>query len=80
VNAAGILRMVATDPLSKADWQQTFAFPVVGAFHLFQQTMHQFLRQLGGAIVTVSSYAAHTPRIGISASGASKAALNSLAL
>ncbi|MBW6838821.1 2,3-dihydro-2,3-dihydroxybenzoate dehydrogenase EntA, partial [Salmonella enterica subsp. enterica serovar Weltevreden] len=45
-----------------------------------QQTMNQFRRQRGGAIVTVASDAAHTPRIGMSAYGASKAALKSLAL
>lgn len=80
VNAAGILRMGATDALSLDDWQQTFAVNVGGAFNLFSQTMAQFRRQQGGAIVTVASDAAHTPRIGMSAYGASKAALKSLAL
>ncbi|EMZ1867809.1 2,3-dihydro-2,3-dihydroxybenzoate dehydrogenase EntA [Salmonella enterica] len=80
VNAAGILRMGATDALSVDDWQQTFAVNVGGAFKLFSQTMAQFRRQQGGAIVTVASDAAHTPRIGMSAYGASKAALKSLAL
>ena len=42
VNAAGILRMGATDQLSAEDWQQTFAVNVGGAFNLFQQTMAQF--------------------------------------
>ncbi|EBP0111985.1 2,3-dihydro-2,3-dihydroxybenzoate dehydrogenase [Salmonella enterica] len=80
VNAAGILRMGETDALSVDDWQQTFAVNVGGAFNLFSQTMAQFRRQQGGAIVTVASDAAHTPRIGMSAYGASKAALKSLAL
>ncbi|EEH3308645.1 2,3-dihydro-2,3-dihydroxybenzoate dehydrogenase [Salmonella enterica] len=80
VNAAGILRIGATDALSVDDWQQTFAVNVGGAFNLFSQTMAQFRRQQGGAIVTVASDAAHTPRIGMSAYGASKAALKSLAL
>lgn len=80
VNAAGILRMGATDALSQDDWQQTFAVNVGGAFNLFQATMAQFRQQQGGAIVTVASDAAHTPRIGMSAYGASKAALKSLAL
>ncbi|EDH1920437.1 2,3-dihydro-2,3-dihydroxybenzoate dehydrogenase EntA [Salmonella enterica] len=80
VNAAGILRMGATDALSVDDWQQTFAVNVGGAFNLFSQTMAQFRRQQGGAIVTVASDAAHTSRIGMSAYGASKAALKSLAL
>ncbi|ECO1111661.1 2,3-dihydro-2,3-dihydroxybenzoate dehydrogenase [Salmonella enterica subsp. enterica serovar Newport] len=80
VNAAGILRIGATDALSVDDWQQTFAVNVGGAFNLFSQTMAQFRRQQGGTIVTVASDAAHTPRIGMSAYGASKAALKSLAL
>jgi 2,3-dihydro-2,3-dihydroxybenzoate dehydrogenase len=80
VNAAGILRMGATDALSAEAWQQTFAVNVGGAFNLFRQTMAQFRRQQGGAIVTVASDAAHTPRLGMSAYGASKAALKSLAL
>ena len=73
-------RLLAETELSKEDWQQTFAVNVGGAFNLFQQTMNQFRRQRGGAIVTVASDAAHTPRIGMSAYGASKAALKSLAL
>lgn len=80
VNAAGILRMGATDQLSQDDWQQTLAVNVGGAFNLFQQTMAQFRAQRGGAIITVASDAAHTPRIGMSAYGASKAALKSLTL
>ncbi len=48
VNAAGILRMGATDQLSQEDWQQTFAVNVGGAFNLFQQTMGQFRHQQGG--------------------------------
>jgi 2,3-dihydro-2,3-dihydroxybenzoate dehydrogenase len=80
VNAAGILHMGATDALSAEAWQRTFAVNVGGAFNLFQQTMAQFRRQQGGAIVTVASDAAHTPRIGMSAYGASKAALKSLTL
>ena len=80
VNAAGILRMGATDALSYGDWQQTFAVNVGGAFNMFQQTMGHFREQKSGAIVTVASDAAHTPRIGMSAYGASKAALKSLAL
>lgn len=80
VNAAGVLHMGATDELTPEAWQTTFAVNVGGAFNLFQQTMAQFRRQQSGAIVTVASDAAHTPRIGMSAYGASKAALKSLAL
>lgn len=80
VNAAGILRMGATDELTLRDWQDTFAINVGGAFNFFRATMAQFRAQKRGAMVTVASDAAHTPRIGMSAYGASKAALKSLAL
>ncbi|MDN8542419.1 2,3-dihydro-2,3-dihydroxybenzoate dehydrogenase [Erwinia sp. BC051422] len=80
VNGAGILRMGATDELDVADWEAVMAVNVGGAFNLFQQTMPWFREQRGGAIVTVASDAAHCPRIGMSAYGASKAALRSLSL
>ncbi len=80
VNAAGVLHMAATDELTPDAWHNIFAINVGGAFNLFQQTMAQFRCQQSGAIVTVASDAAHTPRIGMSAYGASKAALKSLAL
>ncbi|AFJ46496.1 2,3-dihydro-2,3-dihydroxybenzoate dehydrogenase [Shimwellia blattae] len=80
VNAAGILRMGATDTLSDTDWHDTFAINVGGAFNLFRHTMGHFRDRRCGAIVTIASDAAHTPRLGMSAYGASKAALKSLAL
>ena len=80
VNAAGILRMGATDTLALQDWQETFAVNVGGAFNLFRAVMPRLREQCSGAIVTVASDAAHTPRTGMSAYGASKAALKSLAL
>lgn len=79
VNGAGILRMGSTDALSDDDWQQTFGVNVGGAFNLFRQTMATFRAQRSGTIVTVASDAGHTPRLGMSAYGASKAALISLA-
>ncbi len=78
INGAGILRMGATDQLDLADWQAVMAVNLGGAFNLFQQTMPIFRQQRSGAIVTVGSDAAHCPRIGMSAYGASKAALRSL--
>lgn len=79
VNAAGILRMGATDELALQDWQDTFAVNVGGAFNLFRAVMPLLREQRSGAVVTVASDAAHTPRTGMSAYGASKAALKSLA-
>jgi len=80
VNSAGILRMGATDQLDVADWQAVMAVNAGGAFNMFQQTMPVFRQQRSGAIVTVASDAAHCPRLGMSAYGASKAALRSLSL
>ncbi len=80
VNAAGILRMGVTDELALKDWQDTFAVNVGGAFNMFRATMKRFREQRTGAVITVASDAAHTPRTGMSAYGASKAALKSLAL
>ncbi|WBM72854.1 2,3-dihydro-2,3-dihydroxybenzoate dehydrogenase [Buttiauxella sp. WJP83] len=80
VNAAGILRMGATDTLPLQDWQDTFAVNVGGAFNMFRAVMPLMREQRRGAMVTVASDAAHTPRTGMSAYGASKAALKSLAL
>lgn len=80
VNAAGILRIGDTDQISFADWQACLNVNAGGAFNLFQQTLPQFRAQQQGAIVTVASNAAHAPRLGMSAYGASKAALRSLCL
>ncbi|MGK3143117.1 2,3-dihydro-2,3-dihydroxybenzoate dehydrogenase [Pantoea sp. C2G6] len=80
VNAAGILRLGATDALSFADWQACLNVNAGGAFNLFQQTLPVFRQQRAGAIVTIASNAAHVPRSGMSAYGASKAALRSLCL
>ena len=80
INAAGILRIGATDELSFDDWQQCLNVNAGGAFNLFRQTLPVFRRQQQGAIVTVASNAAHAPRLGMSAYGASKAALRSLCL
>lgn len=80
VNAAGVLRTGSTDALAPEDWQLCMAVNAGGAFNLFQQTLPLFRQQRGGAIVTVASNAAHAPRIGMSAYGASKAALRSLCM
>ncbi|PHM50618.1 2,3-dihydro-2,3-dihydroxybenzoate dehydrogenase [Xenorhabdus miraniensis] len=78
VNGAGILRTGRTETLSWEDWQQCFNVNVGGAFNLFQAVIPQFQRQRSGNIVSVCSNAAHVPRIGMSAYGASKAAMRSL--
>jgi NAD(P)-dependent dehydrogenase (short-subunit alcohol dehydrogenase family) len=60
-----------TDP---ADWARAFAVNVVGAYHVVREALPLLLRQ-GGAVVNLSTGAAHTPRDGWSAYCGSKAAL-----
>lgn len=78
VHAAGILRMGCSDELSLDDWQQSLQVNASAAFHLFHALVPQFKRQGQGAIVVIGSNAAHVPRLGMAAYGASKAALRSL--
>ncbi len=80
VNGAGILRIGATDEISFDDFQACLVVNVGGAFNMFQQTLPVFRQQRAGAIVTIASNSAHAPSIGMSAYGASKAALRSLCL
>ncbi|MCW2246588.1 2,3-dihydro-2,3-dihydroxybenzoate dehydrogenase [Azospirillum fermentarium] len=79
-NVAGILRMGAVDDTADADWRDSFAVNVSGPFHLMRALIPQFKARRRGCIVTVSSNAAHVPRVGMAAYGASKAALTSLCL
>jgi 2,3-dihydro-2,3-dihydroxybenzoate dehydrogenase len=78
VSAAGILRLGLTEELSFDDWAACMAINASGPFHLFQQAIPQFKRQRSGAIVSIASNAARTPRMQMSAYCASKAALRSL--
>jgi 2,3-dihydro-2,3-dihydroxybenzoate dehydrogenase len=75
VSAAGVLRLGSTEELSFDDWSACMNVNASGPFHLFQQTIPQFKRQRSGAIVSVGSNAAHTPRMLMSAYCASKAAV-----
>lgn len=75
VHAAGVLRTGAADALTPQDWQACFGVNVTGAFHLLRHWIPVFRQQRSGAIVTVASNAAHVPRMGMAAYGASKAAL-----
>lgn len=75
VNAAGILRLGATEGLAVDDWKACMDVNASGAFYLLRQLIPLFQRQRAGAIVNIASNAAHVPRIGMSAYCASKAAL-----
>ncbi|GCS58444.1 2,3-dihydro-2,3-dihydroxybenzoate dehydrogenase [Escherichia coli] len=51
INAAGILRMGATDQPSKEDWQQTFSVNVCSVFILFPTHIEESPPQPGAAAV-----------------------------
>lgn len=78
VNAAGILRLGATEELSVDDWRACLNVNASGAFYLFREAIPQFKRQRFGAVVSIGSNAAHVPRMSMAAYCASKAALASL--
>ncbi|MGW0366302.1 2,3-dihydro-2,3-dihydroxybenzoate dehydrogenase [Streptomyces sp. NPDC002990] len=78
VNTAGILRMGEVRDFSDEDWLQTFEVNVSGVFRLSRAAVNRMAPRGRGAIVTVASNAAGTPRIGMAAYGASKAAATML--
>ncbi len=74
VNAAGILRTGAAVTLSEADWSATFAVNTTGVFNMSRAVVSRMMRRRSGAVVTIASNSAHTPRWHMAAYAASKAA------
>lgn len=74
VNAAGVLRLGEVRDFSSEDWAATFAVNVDGVFHLSRAAVSRMIPRRRGAIVTVASNAAGTPRQAMAAYAASKAA------
>ncbi len=80
VNAAGVLRTGAVvDPDSGSDfgdedWDALFSVNAKGVFHVSRAVVRHMTARRRGAIVTVASNAAGTPRQGMAAYAASKAA------
>lgn len=74
-NVAGILRLAEVVSLSNEDWLDTFAVNVHGVFYVSRAVARCMKARKRGAIVTVASNAASTPRTQMGAYGASKAAL-----
>ncbi|MFE9257813.1 2,3-dihydro-2,3-dihydroxybenzoate dehydrogenase [Streptomyces sp. NPDC006879] len=74
VNAAGVLRLGEARELSDEDWNATFAVNATGVFHVSRAVVNRMAARGRGALVTVASNAATTPRTGMSAYAASKAA------
>ncbi|WP_406453056.1 2,3-dihydro-2,3-dihydroxybenzoate dehydrogenase [Streptomyces sp. NBC_00876] len=74
VNAAGVLRLGEARKLTGQDWADTFAVNTTGVFHMSRAVVNRMVGRGRGAIVTVASNAAGTPRTGMAAYAASKAA------
>lgn len=77
--AAGILQMGYGHELTATQWRQVFAVNTDGVFNLCQPVAAQMRNNKSGAIVVVSSNAATTPRVNMSAYAASKAATTQFA-
>ncbi|MET8982254.1 2,3-dihydro-2,3-dihydroxybenzoate dehydrogenase [Streptomyces sp. NPDC004539] len=74
VNAAGVLRLGTVMEFGDEDWAATFAVNVTGVLHMCRAVVNRMIPRGHGAIVTVSSNAAGTPRAEMAAYAASKAA------
>ncbi|MFE3194118.1 2,3-dihydro-2,3-dihydroxybenzoate dehydrogenase [Nocardia sp. NPDC059240] len=74
VNVAGVLQTGWVSEMSDHDWHATMAVNAGGVFHVSRAVSRGMIRRAAGAIVTVSSNAGSTPRVGMSAYAASKAA------
>lgn len=74
VNAAGVLRLGAARSITDEDWSATFAVNTTGVFLMSRAVVNRMVARRRGAIVTVASNAASTPRTEMAAYGASKAA------
>ncbi|WP_298014603.1 2,3-dihydro-2,3-dihydroxybenzoate dehydrogenase [uncultured Castellaniella sp.] len=74
-SVAGVLEMGDVVDLDDAQWQRCFDINATGVFHVCRAVARRLRERRAGAIVTVSSNAAATPRAGMAAYAASKAAV-----
>lgn len=74
VNAAGVLRLGPVTSYRDTDWRATFGVNVDGVFHVSRSVVSRMETRSRGALVTVASNAAVTPRADMAAYAASKAA------
>ena len=74
VNAAGVLRTGEARQVPDEDWEFVFAVNTTGVFHVSRAVVNRMVPRGRGAVVTVASNAAGTPRTGMAAYAASKAA------
>lgn len=76
VSAAGVLRLGAACALTDEDWATTFTVNAQGTFFVCRAVVDRMVSRRRGAVVTIASNAATTPRIGMAAYAASKAAVS----
>lgn len=74
VNVAGVLFPGDTLSLDDEAWENSFAINTTAVFRLCRAVARRMQPRGRGSIVTVSSNAAHVPRLGMTAYAASKAA------
>ncbi|MFF3936444.1 2,3-dihydro-2,3-dihydroxybenzoate dehydrogenase [Streptomyces phaeofaciens] len=74
VNAAGVLRLGEVSGYRTEDWHDTLAVNATGVFLMSRAAVRPMIERRRGAIVTVASNAAGTPRTEMAAYAASKAA------
>ncbi|MGB3705285.1 MAG: 2,3-dihydro-2,3-dihydroxybenzoate dehydrogenase [Castellaniella sp.] len=77
-SVAGVLEMGDVTDLDDGQWAHCFDVNATGVFHLCRAVARRLRARRAGAIVTVSSNAATTPRPGMAAYAASKAAATQL--
>jgi 3-oxoacyl-[acyl-carrier protein] reductase len=75
VNNAGVLGDRLFGMVTPAELERVFAVNTFGAFHCTQYAARLMQRGGGGSVINVASVVARTGEIGLSAYGASKAAL-----
>ncbi|UFS93043.1 SDR family oxidoreductase [Nocardia huaxiensis] len=73
-HAAGVMDPGAALEITPEAWQRSFAVNATGTMHVIQRAARDMAAAGRGAIVVVSSNAASTPRLGMAAYCASKAA------
>jgi len=74
VNGAGVLRLGSVCDFSDEDWEDVFSVNVTGVFNMSRAVISRMVGRHDGAVVTVASNAAGTPRAEMAAYAASKAA------
>lgn len=74
VNAAGVMCSMPTFELGAEQWQRSLAVNASGVFYVSREVGRRMADRGQGSIVTVTSNAAFTPRCGMVAYSASKAA------